>query len=288
MYTMSSATSGPATTAATTVTTAVRRERLNRDRVLRAAVELADESGIAAVSMRGLAKELGVVPMALYKHVADKDELLDGMVDVIIAEFAQPDPSQPDPSQFDPSQSDPSLADPSHANPSEHWKDRIRQRILAARRTVLRHPWARQAIESRTNRTPAVLGYQDSLAGEFRAGGFSADLTHHVMHAIGNRIWGFSPELFDETQPDQPQDQQQPDPQALAAMAQEFAVRYPNILAIALAATDGDLSRVGAGCDEQFEFEFALDLLLDGAERLHHQGWQSRELVVNANKSKAD
>ena len=135
--------------------------------------------------MRGLAKELGVVPMALYKHVADKDELLDGMVDVIIGEFAPP-------------------------GPDLDWKDRIRQRILAARRTVLRHPWARQAIESRTNRTPAVLGYMDSLAGEFRAGGFSADLTHHVMHALGNRIWGFSPELFDETQPDRPQDQQPP------------------------------------------------------------------------------
>ncbi len=70
-------------------------------------------------------------------------------------------------------------------------------------------------------------------------------------------------------------------------MAREFAARFPNILAIALAATDGDLSRVGAGCDEQFEFEFALDLLLDGAERLHRQGWQSSELVVNANNPKA-
>jgi AcrR family transcriptional regulator len=276
MYTMSRAEAGAVATAAATT---VRRERLNRDRVLRAAVALADESGIAAVSMRGLAKELGVVPMALYKHVADKDELLDGMVDVIISEFAQPDPAQPDPAHPDSAQSD----------PSELWKDRLRQRILAARRTVLRHPWARQAIESRTNRTPAVLGYMDSLAGEFRAGGFSADLTHHVMHAIGNRIWGFSPELFDETQPDQPQDPQQPpDPQALAAMAQEFAARYPNILAIALAATDGDLSGLGAGCDEQFEFEFALDLLLDGAERLHRQNWHSHELVVNANKPNRD
>src|SRR5215475_3991022 len=137
-----------------------RRERLNRDRVLQAAVALADESGIGAVSMRGLAKELGVVPMAIYKHVADKDELLDGMVDVVIAEFAPADPSQ-------------------------DWKGRIRQRILGARRAVLRHPWARQAIESRTNRTLAVLGYMDAIAGEFHAGGFSADLTHHVMHALG-------------------------------------------------------------------------------------------------------
>jgi len=117
-----------------------------------------------------------------------------------------------------------------------------------------------------------VLLYMDSVAGSFRAGGFSADLTHHVMHALGNRIWGFSPEMFNEPESGPPQALS---PQALEAMAREFAERYPNILAIATAATEGDLSRVGAGCDEQFEFEFALDLLLDGAERLHRQGWRS-------------
>jgi AcrR family transcriptional regulator len=226
---------------------ASRRERLNRERVLRAAVALADEDGIAAVSMRGLAADLGVVPMALYKHVADKDALLDGMVDAVIGEIPPP-------------------------GAGLDWKRAVRQRILAARQAVLRHPWARQAIESRTNRTPAVLAYMDSLAGAFRAGGFSADLTHHVMHALGNRIWGFSPELFNDpepvtAQPLSPGEQQ--------VMAREFAQKYPNILAIAMAATEGDLSGVGAGCDEQFEFEFALDLLLDGAERLHRQDWRS-------------
>jgi len=224
-----------------------RRERLNRERVLRAAVALADEAGIGAVSMRRLAQELGVVPMALYKHVADKEELLNGMVDTVIEEIDPPDPGL-------------------------DWKNGVRQRILAARRAVLRHPWARQAIETRTTRSPAVLHYMDSVAGSFRAGGFSADLTHHVMHALGNRIWGFSPEMFNEPESGPPQALS---PQALEAMAREFAERYPNILAIATAATEGDLSRVGAGCDEQFEFEFALDLLLDGAERLHRQGWRS-------------
>jgi len=136
------------------------------------------------------------------------------MVDTVIAEFDPPDPGL-------------------------DWKSGIRQRILAARRAVLRHPWARQAIESRTNRTPAVLGYMDSVAGLFRAGSFSADLTHHVMHALGNRIWGFSPELFSEPEPDTPQTL---NPQALEAMAHEFAEKYPNILAIATAATEGDLS----------------------------------------------
>jgi AcrR family transcriptional regulator len=226
-----------------------RRTPLNRDRVLRTAVALADEVGIAGVSMRRLAQQLGVVPMALYKHVANKDELLDGMVDVVISEFDLPDPT-PD------------------------WKDGVRRRVLSARRAVLRHPWARQAIESRTRRTPAVLGHMDSVAGAFRAGGFSVDLTHHVMHALGNRIWGFSPELFDE-----PADAgaPPPSPEAQEAMAAEFAQRYPHILEIATAATGGDLSGVGQGCDEQFEFEFALDLLLDGAERLHRRGWGSAD-----------
>jgi len=226
-----------------------RRERLNRERVLRAAVALADEAGIAAVSMRRLAQELGVVPMAIYKHVADKDELLDGMVDLVIEEIEPPDP------QLD-------------------WKGAIRQRLLAARRAVLHHPWARQAIESRTNRTPTVLRYMDSLAGAFRAGGISVDLTHHAMHALGNRIWGFSPELFNDPEGSAPPTVS---PQVQQAMAREFADKYPNILAIAMTATEGDLSGVGRGCDEQFEFEFALGLLLDGVERLHREGWNSTQ-----------
>jgi AcrR family transcriptional regulator len=225
-----------------------RRTPLSRDRVLRTAVEMADAAGLGAISMRGLAQELGVVPMALYKHVAGKDELLDGMVDLVIEEF------------------DPPAA-------GADWRGDVRQRVLSARQAVLRHPWARLAIESRTRRTPAVLGYMDSLAGAFRAGGFSASLTHHVMHALGNRIWGFTPELFDEPRDD---DAPAPDPAAQAATMREFAERYPHILEIAMAATEGDLSRVGEGCDEQFEFEFALDLLLDGFDRLRASGWTAR------------
>jgi len=223
------------------------RAPLSRERVLRAAVALADDAGIEAVSMRKLAEQLGVVPMALYRHVAGKEELLDGMVDAVIGEFDAPDPD---------------LA----------WKDGVRHRLLSARRAVLRHPWARQAIESRTRRSAAVLGYMDSVAGTLRAGGLSVDLTHHAMHALGNRIWGFSPELFEEPRDDGPP----PGPDEQHAMAQEFAQRYPHVLEIAMAATSGDLSGVGQGCDEQFEFEFALDLLLDGVDRLHRQGWSSR------------
>jgi AcrR family transcriptional regulator len=219
---------------------------LNRQRALLAAVDLADGEGIEAVSMRNLAARLGVVPMALYKHVAHKEDLLDGMIDTVVARY------------------DPSAAD-------AHWKRAVRNRILSARGTLLAHPWARQVIESRKRRTPTVLAYMDSLAGAFIAGGFSVDLTHHVMHALGHRIWGFSPEAFDEPQgsplPADPAEQEQ--------MLRAMTETYPHIVAITLDAVDGDLSAIGHSCDEQFEFEFTLDLLLDAFERLRDSGWTS-------------
>lgn len=221
------------------------RARLNRDRVLAAAVALADRDGLDALSMRNLADHLDVVPMALYKHVANKDELLDGVVDVILGEIDPPDEA---------------LA----------WRTAVRARILSARQVLLRHPWARPVIESRTNRTPVVLGYMDSIAGAFIGGGLSADLTHHVMHVLGNRMWGFSPEFFNEPGATTDESIDLDDQQA---MVREMAEQFPNIVQIVMAATDGDPSR--AGCDEQFEFEFALDLLLDGFERLHEAGWTS-------------
>lgn len=229
---------------------AERRVRLNRDRVLQAAVSLADELGIEALSMRRLAQELGVVPMALYKHVQNKEELLDGMVEVIVCEI------------------DPPVRD-------ADWKSAVRLRVLSARRALQRHPWARKAIESRTTKTPAVLDYMDSFTGMFLAGGFSADLTHHVMHAIGGRMWGFTQELFDDSADPKAEAPAELAPEARAAMLQQMAERYPNIVAIATSMTHEEGSVVGHGCDDQSEFEFALDLLLDGFDRLHEQDWTS-------------
>jgi hypothetical protein len=133
----------------------------------------------------------------------------------------------------------------------------------------LRHPWASRVIESRTAPTPVVLGYMDSVIAMFRAGGFSDDLTHHVMHALGSRMFGFTQELF--TDPSS----QSLDPEMQAMMMQQLAVSYPNIVAIATGVAHDEGSVVGPGCDDQFEFGFALDLALDGFERLRQQGWTS-------------
>ena len=221
---------------------APRRAPLSRDRVLRAAVALADDAGIESLSMRKLAEELGVVPMALYKHVAKKEELLDGMIDLVVGEI------------------DPPVRGPD-------WKSAVRLRILSARRALLRHPWASRVLESRTNPTPMLLEYMDSMIGIFRAGGFSVDLTHHVMHAIGSRLLGFTQELFD--------DSRSVDPEMQAIMLREMARKYPYVAEIAGAASHEGESVVGQGCDDQYEFEFALDLLLDGFERLRQQEWTS-------------
>ncbi|RIV39113.1 TetR/AcrR family transcriptional regulator [Micromonospora radicis] len=226
----------------------LRRTPLSRDRILRAAVALADAAGIESLSMRNLAQDLGVAPMALYKHVSNKDELLDAMIDLVVAEIDPP-------------------------APGAGWKQSVRGRILSARQALRRHPWAPLAVESRNMATPGLLAYLDSVVGTLRAGGFSADLAHHVMHAMGSRVLGFSQELFD-TARDTGRSGAAAD-QPSADMPPEMAARFPHLAEIARAAAHDDGSVVGPGCDDQFEFEFALDLLLDGVERLHRQGWTS-------------
>ena len=211
------------------------RAPLSKERVLGTAVALADQGGIEAASMRKIAQELGVVPMALYKHVSGKEELLDGLIDVVVGEIDAP------------------------AGDTD-WKTAVRERILSARRALLRHPWASKIMESRTTPTPTVLAYMDSMIGTFRAGGFSVDLTHHAMHAMGSRLMGFTQELFN--------DRSETEPAMDTEMWTALAGLYPSIFEIFQAVSHDDASVVGPGCDDQFEFEFALDLLLDGLEKL--------------------
>lgn len=231
------------------------RTPLSRERALAAAVDYADEHGVEAVTMRSLAAELDVVPMALYKHVRNKEDLLGGMVDRVIAEYRIPEPC-----------------------PGDAWSAALRTAILSARESLLVHPWLRSVIDTRTTRSPTVLRYMDALAGVFFAGGFSAELTHHAMHILGHRIWGFNPEAFTEMPGGErgvagrAESPPTPGPDEVA----RFAEAFPHIFAITVATTGGDLSLAGAGCDEQFEFEFSLDLLLDAFERLRDGAARSR------------
>ncbi|MGB3330311.1 MAG: TetR/AcrR family transcriptional regulator [Thermomicrobiales bacterium] len=210
--------------------------------MLAAAIVLADRDGLDAVSMRRLAERLGVVPMALYKHVANKDDLVAGMIDAVVAAY----PSPP---------------------PEVGWREAVRGRVLAARAALQVHPWLRAAIEGTTVRTPVVLGYMNAVAGDFVAGGFTYVLTHYAMHALGYRIWGFSPEAFASAPPpaaSTPEEQQ--------AMMQMMATQFPHVLAIAL---DTAARNPSGACDEDGEFAFILDLLLDAFQRLHEAGWSS-------------
>ena len=215
-----------------------RRVALSRDRVLRAAVAVTDRDGIGSLSMRRLADKLGVVPMALYKHVANKEELLDGMIDIVIGEI------------------DPPLRD-------ADWKRAVRQRILSARQALLRHPWASGVLESRKRPTIAAVDYLNSTIGIFRSGGFSVGLAHHAAHTMGSRLFGFTQDLFLDTRG--------ADPKLQARMLEQMAAKYPYLVEVATAASHDEGSVVGQGCDDQYEFEFALDVLLDGFERIMRQ-----------------
>jgi AcrR family transcriptional regulator len=213
---------------------AARRTPLSRERVLQAAVDLADRGGIEALSMRKLGQDLDVEAMALYRHVRNKDEILDGIVDVIVSEIDDPEPA-------------------------DDWQATLRQKVVAARQVMLRHPWAPRVLEERPSLGPAVLGYVDSVLGILLAGGFSLDLAHHALHVMSSRILGFNQDLFD----DGGAADQTPD--AAATFSRTMADRYPHLTELAMAAShEGGLGR----CDDDVEFYFGLDLMLGGLERL--------------------
>ncbi len=217
---------------------------LSKDRVLRAAVSIADEGGIASLTMRKLAQELGVEAMSLYYHVADKDKVLDGIVDIVVNEINA------------------RVGEIGAPSSPADWKAAVRRRILAARDVLLGHPWAPGVIESRTNMSPAVLRYFDALGGLLLDGGFPADLVHHAMHALGSRALGFTQELFD------PNGGDELGPDVAAIIRAQLADEYPYLTEIVMGASHNGEATLG-WCDDQVEFEFGLDLILDGLERLH-------------------
>ncbi len=220
------------------------RTPLSRQRVLRAAVKLADEGGIESLTMRRLAEEVGAEAMSLYYHVSNKEQVLDGIVDVIASEINDVVGKIDAPSK------------------GPNWKTAVRRRILSAREVFLRHPWAPRVFESRTSTSPAVLAYHDGLVGLMRDGGFSYDLIHHALHALGSRALGFSQELFD------PGDGEGADDSAaLEAMADQL----PYLVGMLKEVAHDDPDSTLGWCDDQTEFEFGLDLILDGLDRMRRR-----------------
>jgi AcrR family transcriptional regulator len=203
--------------------------RLSREGIVTAAVGLADRDGLDGLSMRRLAQHLGVDAMSIYYHVRDKKALLGEMADAVAAEIPAASAGGP-------------------------WTGQLRSLIVGARQVMLRHPWAVRVFTDRATPTPAVLLHIERVLAVLRGGGCSVDLSHHAIHLLGSRILGFSQDLFDDS----------PDAAEAAPPDPAWAATMPHIAELAAAVThDGALT----GCDDEFEFAFGLDLLLDGLER---------------------
>lgn len=220
------------------------RPPLSKERILAAAVAVADDGGLDALTMRGLADSLGVEAMSLYYHVANKEALLDGVAEVVVEEILEEIAGFPGPTGAD------------------DWKQAMRARILSARQVMLRHKWAPWVLESRTTMNGAVLRYFHGFLEIFRAGGMSYDLAHHAMHALGSRALGFSQELFDPTPGT---DDEAVSEELFAKLAPEIPLFIEFMQEIA---HDDPEDQTLGWCDDQSEFEFALDLMLDGLDRL--------------------
>jgi AcrR family transcriptional regulator len=206
---------------------------LSRERVLRAAIAFADTEGIESLSMRKLGQQLGVEAMSLYKHVANKDDMLDGMIDVVFGEIDLP-------------------------SGGGHWKTAMHQRAISARRALSRHPWAIGLTESRMKPGPANLRHHDSVIGCLREAGFSIEMALHAYSALDSYIYGFA--LQERSLPFETPDQ-------VAEVSEMMLARFPAGEYPYL--TEAMVEHVGKpGYDYADEFEFGLDLLLDGLERL--------------------
>ncbi len=214
------------------------RARLTRERVLLAARDLADADGVDALTMRRLAEALGVEAMSLYHHVPNKDAILDGLAELVFTEI------EAEVGGFG-----------STSTPGT-WRRDLRERVLGARRVLLRHPWLPGLLEARGVLAPTMARYVDGVVGLMLDGGLSYDLAHHALHALGSRMYGFSQELRLD---DQGGDGAELDPALLAAV--------PNLAGMLAQAVHDDPGATLGWCDDQTEFEFGLDLLLEGLER---------------------
>jgi len=208
---------------------------LSRERVLRAAIGMADAGGIASISMRKLAQVLGVEAMSLYHHVANKDDILDGILDLVVGEIAPP-------------------------SPDGAWKDALRRSAVSAHDVLERHPWACALMMSPARARPARLRYIDSVLGRLRQAGFSAAMTDHAYHALdshilGSTLWEAGYAAGAEAAPDM----------ASTIVGTLSVDEYPYLI------EHIHQHQSPAGDDDIEEFEFGLDLILDGLERMLDQ-----------------
>jgi AcrR family transcriptional regulator len=206
---------------------------LSRERVLRAALELADRDGIDSLSMRNLGEAVGVEAMSLYNHVRNKDDILNGMVDVVFSEIEVP------------------------SSPTD-WVRAMRQRAISARQALRRHPWAIGLMESRVQPGPATLRHHDAVLRNLREAGFSIDMAAHAYSVLDSYIYGFTLNELSL-----PFDSSQKVAEVAGNILQASPIgEYPYLAEMAI-------DRVmKAGYDYGDEFEFGLDLILDGLKRV--------------------
>ena len=207
---------------------AAERVPLSRDRVLRGAIAVADAGGIAALTIRTLAQELGVKPMSVYHYVANKDEILDGIVDLVFSEFELPEPGG-------------------------DWRKQMRRRADSAREVLRRHPWATVLLQSRLNAGPATLRHHNAVIGALRGAGFTVEQTAHAFALIDSYLYGFA--MSETALPIH-------GPESVADLAEMMVQRfpvdeYPHLFEF----TTQHIMR--PGYDFGAEFEFGLNLILD-------------------------
>lgn len=209
-----------------------KRSALSRAKVLEAAIDLADQIGIEALTIRKLADKLGVGAMTIYHHVPSKEAILDGMVEIVFTEIEKP------PADVD-------------------WKTAMRQRCISARRVLNRHPWAAPLMESRTSPGPANLSHHDAVIGCLRNGGLSIRMTAHTYAILDSFIYGFA---FEEaTLPTG-------GGEGFAEIAEQIAAHFPSDEYPHLAELTFE-HVLKPGYDFGDSFEFGLDVIIDGLDR---------------------
>lgn len=215
------------------------RPPLSRERILAVALDLADKDGLNAVSMRKVAQCLHVEAMSLYKHVANKDDLLDGLVELVTTQMSVP-------------------------APDANWKDALRERAYAVRKTLNSHPWASRLLEIRTGIGPIRLRHHDSMIGILRRAGFSIDLAFNAMIALTSYVYGFV--ILEEA------DRLKGMPKDIGNLEQYISpTEYPylfEMIDFAYASNRNKTKSVKKAETREFaDFEFGLELLFDGFEK---------------------